>query len=241
MKCLIVDDEYLALQLLESYVAKIPSLQLVGKCRNALQALDILRSQTVDLLFLDIQMPDLTGLDLLKTLTNPPMVIFSTAYSEYAIEGYELNVLDYLLKPIPFDRFVKAINKAGNLYSLQNQSQSQQNILNVAKQEATIKKDYFMVKADYKNLKVRFEDILYVEGLKEYVSIYTTQGKRIITHSTMKNMEQILVPHQFMRIHKSYIVSLSKVDAIVGNMLEVNSVEIPIGRSHRSRVFAFFS
>ncbi len=238
MKCLIVDDEYLALQLLESYITKIPSLQLVGKCRNGLQALEILRTQEVDLLFLDIQMPDLTGLDLLKTLRHPPMVIFSTAYSEYAIEGYELNVLDYLLKPIPFERFVKAINKAESLFSLQNQQES---VSNFHEKKPAMKKDYFMVKADYKNLKVRFEDILYVEGLKEYVSIYTTQGKRIITHSTMKNMEQVLTPHQFMRIHKSYIVSLLKVDAIVGNMLEVNSVEIPIGRSYRSQVFEYFS
>lgn len=238
MKCLIVDDEYLALQLLESYIAKIPSLQLVGKCRNALTALEILQKEQVDLLFLDIQMPDLTGLDLLKTLSHSPMVIFSTAYSEYAMEGYELNVLDYLLKPIPFERFVKAVNKAKNLYSLQNQPTS---ISPAMAEKSTVEKDYFMVKADYKSLKVRFEDILYVEGLKEYVSIYTLQGKRIITHSTMKNIEQILVPYGFMRIHKSYIVSLSKVDAIVGNMLEINSVEIPVGRSYRSQVFAYFS
>ncbi|MFK7908356.1 MAG: LytR/AlgR family response regulator transcription factor [Chitinophagales bacterium] len=237
MKCLIVDDEYLALQLLENYVSKIPSLQLVGKCNNALQTLEVLRKQTVDLLFLDIQMPDLTGLELLKTLPNPPMVIFTTAYSEYALEGYELNVLDYLLKPIAFERFVKAINKAEELFTLQNKEISIQN-LNLLKPAS---KDYIMVKADYKNLKVRFEDILYVEGLKEYVSIYTTTGKRIVTHSTMKNMEHILPSDQFMRIHKSYIISLPKVEAIVGNMLEINKQDIPIGRSYRTKVFGYFT
>ncbi|MEZ4888784.1 MAG: LytTR family DNA-binding domain-containing protein [Chitinophagales bacterium] len=237
MQCLIVDDEYLALQLLESYISKIPSLQLIDKCSNALQALEVLRNQTIDLLFLDIQMPDLTGLELLKTLPHPPMVIFTTAYSDYAIEGYELNVLDYLLKPIAFERFVKAVNKAKTLFTLQNKDISIQN--NSITSNEPIK-NYMMVKADYKNLKVRFEDILYIEGLKEYVSIYTSTGKRIITHSTMKNMESNLPPHQFMRIHKSYIISLPKVEAIVGNMIEINKQEIPIGRSYRSVVFDYF-
>ena len=240
MRCLLVDDEYLALELLATYISKLPNLQVIGKCTNALQALEKLQTEQVDLLLLDIQMPDLTGLELLKTMKNPPMVVLTTAYSEYALEGYELNVLDYLLKPIAFERFVKAINKASEQYVLKQQP-SNPSSPTTSPILITPAKEYMMVKADYKQLKISFKDILYIEGLKEYVSIYTSDSKRVITHSTMKNMMSRLPDGQFMRIHKSYIIALDKVTALVGNMVEIGEQQIPIGRSYRQEVFGYFA
>lgn len=229
--CLIVDDEALALRLMEDYVLKIPQLEIVGKCSNALSALQILNSRQIDILFLDIQMPDLTGIELIKIVKNKPAIILTTAYSEHALEGYRLDITDYLLKPIPFERFVQAANKAIEWCNFKNfnpalptQNNTTQNL-----------PDHFFVKSDYKQVKIFFSDILYIEGLREYVSIFTSE-KRIITLETLKNMELLLAEQNFIRIHKSYIINKSKVNAINGNMVELGKQKIPIGKSYKSEV-----
>lgn len=228
--CLIVDDEALALRLMEDYVLKVPELEIIGKCNNALSALQILKERSVDILLLDIQMPDLTGLELLSILKNRPAVILTTAYAEYALEGYRLDVMDYLLKPVSFERFMQAINKAieWTRYKKEPQTSLPQN-------NSKFLRDHLFVKSDYKQVKILFDDILYVEGLKEYVSIYTA-GKRVITLETMKQMEVLLPAGEFLRVHKSYIVSMKKVEAVNGNMLEIGKEKIPVGKSYKEMV-----
>lgn len=235
--CLIVDDEILAQRLLEDYVLKMPQLHIVAKCSNALSALEILQKENIDILFLDIQMPDLTGIELLKIIKNRPAVILTTAYSDYALEGFQLDVLDYLLKPIAFERFVQAVNKAcewANYKNTLSSSNQMQQLTSETKADKP-KVRHLFVKSDYKQIKILFDDILYVEGLREYVSIFT-KDKRIITLETMKNMEIILPHDEFLRIHKSYIVNLQKIDAVNGNMLEVGKEKIPIGKSYKEEV-----
>lgn len=230
LKCLIVDDEHLARKLLEDYVSRVPKLELVATAKNAMEAIQAIQEQSVDLMFLDIQMPDLTGLDLLKTMKNKPAVILTTAYSEYALQGYELDVIDYLLKPIGFERFVQGVTKAADLINLRK--------INNSNEEKEI--DHLTVKADHKLVRIKLEDILYIEGLREYVSIYTKE-KRVITLEAMKNLEDILPPKKFLRTHRSYIVSLDKTDAINGNCVEVNGKLIPIGKTYKEAVLKRFS
>ncbi len=230
--CLLVDDESLALRLLEDYVLKIPQLEIIGKCQNALSALQILQSKPVDILFLDIQMPDLTGIELLKIIKNKPAVILTTAYADYALEGYQLDVTDYLLKPIPFERFVQAANKAMEWCNFKNRTSLTQPPIN---NNAPVSNDYFFVKSDYKQIKIFYADILYIEGLREYVSIYTGD-KRIITLETLKNMEVLLTDQNFLRVHKSYIINKSRVNALNGNMVELGKQKIPIGKSYKAEV-----
>ncbi len=230
MNVLIVDDEPLAIDVLETYIEKVPELNIVGKCTNALEANEMIRKEDVDLLFLDIQMPQITGIDFLKTLSNPPMVIFTTAYSNYALEGFELNALDYLLKPISLDRFMKAVNKALEQYDLTHGDAVS------GSGNATTSEDFFFVKADKKLVKVRYKDILYIEGLKDYVIIRLKEG-RVITLQTMKSLEAKLPSKYFKRIHRSYIVGLDKINALVGNMVEVTekgqTKTLPVGKNYR--------
>ena len=228
IKCLIVDDEYPALVLLEDYISKMPELELVAKCENAMEANQHLKENNIDVMFLDIQMPDLTGLELLKSLKQKPVVILTTAYSEYALEGYELDVTDYLVKPFSFERFVQSVNKAKELIALKKGGK-----------QGTAAKPHFFVKADYKKVRINHEDILYIEGLREYVSIYT-QDKRIITLEAMKNLETTLPNDQFIRVHKSYIIAIDKVNALVGNMVEIGNKQIPIGKIYREKVKQVF-
>ena len=230
---IIVDDEPLAQDVLETYIEKLPDLNLVRKCSNALEANEALKASEIDLMFLDIQMPQLTGIDFLRTLSNPPIVIFTTAYPNYAIEGFELNALDYLLKPISLDRFMKAVNKATDQIELQNK-------LKVAPTETTKSDDddkgFTFVKADKKLVKVNYNDIVYIEGLKDYV-IIRQEADRVITLQTMKSLENKLPEVQFKRIHRSFIVNLDKINAIVGNMVEViekgKPKHLPIGKNYR--------
>lgn len=228
LNCLIVDDEHLARKLLEDYLERIPNLVLRSSAKNALEAIECIRDNPIDLMFLDIQMPDLTGLDLLKTMQKKPAVILTTAYSEYALQGYELDVVDYLLKPIGFERFVQAVNKASDLIELRR----------VNAQEKEI--DHLTVRADHKLVRIKLEDILYIEGLREYVSIFTKE-KRVITLESMKNLEDILPPKKFLRTHRSYIVSLDKTDAINGNSVEINGKLLPIGKTYKEGVLKRFS
>jgi len=235
MNVLIVDDEPLARDVLQTYIEKIPSLKLVGSCQNAIEAFEQLNSQKVDLMLLDIHMPQISGIDFLKTLAQPPLVIFTTAYSNYALESYELNVVDYLLKPIAFDRFVKAINKAMGLQK--NRGQEQQT---KAAEPQTKGSDYIFVKADKKLIKVRFDEIFYIEGLKDYVILHTPQG-RIVTLQTMKLLEAKLPAQLFKRVHRSYIANLSKIAMLEGNMLELNGKSIPVGKNYRDELLAIIN
>lgn len=243
LSCLIVEDEHPAQVLLTAYLAQLPSLQLVACCSSAMEALDILRQKSIDLLLLDIHLPGLSGIDFLKTLTHKPAVILITAYSEHALESYELGVTDYLLKPVSFERFVQAINKATEWIALQRTAQQNNANAPLPKNnqtpESPIFKDHIFVKADYKTVKVSFDDILYIEGLREYVGIYTASN-RIITLESLRNLETILPADRFMRVHKSYIVAINKVDAIAGNELEIGKKSVPIGKSYREQVLGTF-
>ncbi len=227
IKTLLVDDEYLALNLLEEFSKKVPELEVVGKVKFPMKALDVLNKTPIDLLFLDIQMPTLSGNNLLKTLKNPPLVIFTTAYSEYALEAFELNAVDYLLKPFSFERFLQAVNKAKEQHYLRVQDQMP--IL------PTTTKGYFSIKVDGKIVKVNFDDILYIEGLKEYVRLVCKEA-RLVTLESLKNLEEILPEENFVRVHKSFIVAKNKVQSLEGNLLEVGEHKIPISRSKKEEV-----
>ena len=232
---IIVDDEPLAQDVLETYIEKIPELNLVEKCSNALEANEALKNHDIALMFLDIQMPQLTGVDFLKTLSHPPLVIFTTAYPNYAIEGFELNALDYLLKPISLERFMKAVNKAMGQLELQNKGGS----VPGGGEEEGEEPDFIFVKADKKLVKVNYADIIYIEGLKDYV-IIRMENSRVITLQTMKSLEEKLPQNIFKRIHRSYIVNVDKIEAIVGNMIEVieknQAKHLPIGKNYRDEL-----
>ncbi len=235
LNVLIVDDEPLALDVLETYIAQMPELTLVKRCSNAIEANEALKAHDIDLMFLDIQMPQLTGIDFVKTLVRPPMIVFTTAYPNYAIQGFDLNALDYLLKPISLERFMKAVNKAVEQSDLQHRELAPSNGI-AATTPANDALDFFFVKADKKLVKVNFEDIIYIEGLKDYVIIRLING-RVITLQTMKSLEDRLPNGRFKRIHRSYIVAMDKITAIEGNMVEVSEKNIPkllpIGKNYR--------
>ena len=227
IKCLIVDDEQLARKLLQEYIAKMPNLELAGQCKNPLEAMEVLGKTPVDLMFLDIQMPELTGVEFLKTMQKRPVVIFTTAYSEYALEGYELDIVDYLVKPFSFERFVKAINKASEYIQLKSRPQA------VNAPEAS--QEFISVHADHKIYKLKLDDIEYIEGLKEYVS-YFTKDKRIIALESLKYLEATLPHDRFIRVHKSYIVPINKIKSLDGNQVEIGQKMIPVGRSYKDEV-----
>jgi len=223
MNCIAIDDEPLALNIINDFCSKIDFLELKASCTNAIEALQIIEKEQIDLLFLDIQMPHITGLEFIKTIKNPPLIIFTTAFSEHAIDAYELNAIDYLVKPIPFERFLKAVNKAYSLFMLQN-----------AKPSSLI--DFMMVKADYATIKIRFDDVLYIEGLKDYVKIFLAD-KMIVTKTTMKNIQEKLPSSTFIRIHKSFIVNLLRIEKIENNRLVYGKEYIPIGSNFRKPFF----
>lgn len=228
LTCLIVDDEPLARNLITDYVQKVPYLNLIQVCSSPMQAIEILRSQSVDLLFLDIQMPDITGISLLKALQIKPMVILTTAYSEYALEGYELDVVDYLLKPITFERFLRAVEKA-----------SQRKSAPVAVTPPTSstpvidpQQPFVFVKDGTKLVKIRWEDILYVEGLKDYVTIHTRQQK-VVTLQRLKSLEEQLPSDKFIRVHHSFIVAVAAIDSIHKGEVQIGNALIPISDSYK--------
>ncbi len=234
INCLVVDDEELARNLLENYIGRLPHLALVGKCRDPFEALNVLSSQQVDLLFLDIQMPGMTGMEFLRTLKNKPLVIFTTAYSEFAIESYNVDATDYLLKPFPFERFVQAVNKATDLLSLRKSAAGSPTQL-VQPMETPAAKDFILVKSEHKVHRLRFEDIAYIEGMREYVAYHTPNG-RIMSLNSLKSLEEELPNDQFLRIHKSYIVAIGKVSALEGNQVVIGKEKLPIGASYREVV-----
>lgn len=227
--CLIVDDEPLARDLMRSHIEKLENFEIVAECGDAMKALQELRNHKVDLMFMDIQMPQITGIEFLKTLKHPPKVIITTAFREYALDGFELDVVDYLLKPITFERFLKSINK---YYQI-----AQEEILQSTPvyTENHVEEAFIYVKENKKVVKVHLNEILYVEGLSEYVQIYT-ENKKIITKTSMSNMEDKLPGSGFIRIHKSYIVSIPKIEAFTAHSIEIPGKELPIGRSYKNAV-----
>ena len=226
LNCLIIDDEPLARKGLKEYIADIDFLHLTGEFDNPLKATSILNSQHIHLLFLDIQMPRITGLDWLKTLPHQPPVIITTAYPQYALDGFELNALDYLVKPISFDRFLKAALKARDFH--------QPRSANVPPQ-APAETTYFFIKCDGKLIRIAYDDILFVEALENYVSIQTI-SKKYISYITFKQVEEYLPTDRFIKTHKSYIISASKIDSIEGNQLYIGQHFIPISRNLKDEV-----
>lgn len=214
IRCIITDDEPIARKGLQGYISKVNFLTLTGVCEDALQLNELLKQQPADLLFLDIEMPYLSGIDFLKNANNPPRVIFTTAYDQYALKGYELDVLDYLLKPISFERFLKAANKAYDYFRL----------LQVVETA-----DYLFVKTDNRLEKIFFADILFAEAMENYVGIYTTERKLII-HSTLKALQESLPAGQFIQPHKSYLVNLDAIRAIEGNILHILQYQVPVSK-----------
>ena len=221
IKCIITDDEPFARKGLQGYIEQIDFLELKGVCENAVELNSLLKKEAVDLLFLDIEMPYVTGIDFLKNITSPPKVIFTTAYEKYALQGFELEVLDYLLKPISFERFMRAANKAFDYFRGQ--------------QVPAAGEDYIFVKADSRLEKVHFSDILFVEALENYVAIYTGE-KKIITHLTLKMLQEKLPPGAFIQPHKSYIVSIGKINSIEGNILHVLHYQVPISKYQKEEM-----
>lgn len=220
LKCVIVEDEPLAKECIAGYVAKVDYLKLVGDVGNPLELTQLLKEQPADLIFLDIQTPILNGIDYLKMTPNPPMVIITTAYPTFALEGFQLDVIDYLLKPITFDRFFKAVNKANDYYSLTN---------------TTVSEDYFFIKCDSKFERIYFRDILYVQALENYVNIFTTK-KKYLTLLNLKSVEENLDKQSFIKVHKSFIVSIDKIDAIENNDIIIHNSRIPVSRNLKDEV-----
>ncbi len=221
---IIVDDEPLAQEVLETLIGQMPQLNLIAKCNNAIEANSVLQKEKIDLMFLDIQMPQITGVEFLRSLSNPPEVIFTTAHNQYALEGFELNVIDYLMKPISMDRFMKAVNKATDKINLS------------VTEKGGDAEDFIFVKSDKKLVKIKYDDIIYIEGLKDYVIIRMDSG-RIITLQTMKSLELKLPDNLFMRIHRSYIVAIDKINSFFGNSVEVKekgqAKPIPVGKNYK--------
>lgn len=229
IRCLVADDELMAHQILEQYILQTPGLLLVAKCRNALEAFAKLEQHTIDLIFLDIEMPLVNGITLLKTLSNPPKVIFTTAYANYALEGYDLNVTDYLLKPFSYERFVKAVEKVKQL--LQPAAPSA---------EGTGENDYLLVKEKEGLMKIAHADIYYVEASRDYMKIFTAQGHHLV-HLTMKKLEELLPTSQFIRTHKSFIVALRQIKSLKpDNIVLANKVNIPVSANYSEQVMEVF-
>ncbi len=228
MKVLIVDDEPLARELLQNYIRKMQGIELTGVCANALEAFAVLNRQAVDLLLLDINMPEINGMDFIRALKTPPKVIFTTAYSEFAVESYNLNALDYLLKPITFDRFIKAVNKATDLINKEREL-STETKASLAPGADTL----LFIKSEGKMVKIDLKELWFVEGLKNYIRLWTDHGK-IIVHSTMQNFEDQLKDHPFfIRINKSFIVNLNYVSEIEGNIMRVKGEMLTVGNTYR--------
>lgn len=229
IRCLAVDDEVLSLDLLEDNIRQVPFLQLAGRCKNAYEAMDILRREPIDLIFLDIQMPGLTGTRFLQSLTHKPLVIFITAFKKYALEGFELDVLDYLVKPVAFERFLKAVNKAADFCSMKK--------MGIQPQAAAHTNDYFFVNVEYSLVKIAIQDITHIESLRDYIRIYLVQqDKPVMTKLSLKSLADRLSPARFVRIHKSYMVAIDKISSIRKNRVYIDQHVIPVSDFYREEL-----
>ena len=228
LRCLLIDDEPPALKILASYISNINGLEIVGQCKNALEALDVLNQRTVDVIFLDIKMPKILGTEFLKNLSHPPKVIFVTAYRDYAVEGYELDAVDYLVKPVSFERFFKAITKLNRMMGKETISAS---VDYKSNPEAFV---YLKVDKDMK--KIFVNDIVYIESWKDYIKLFLINGKSLIIKQTITAMENLLSEHRFLRVHRSYMVSLKKISGYNGVSVQLDAKEIPIGRLYKQAV-----
>ena len=224
IRCIIVEDEILAQQVIRSHLENTPQLELVGVYSNAVEAKEILDKTEIDLIFLDIQLPGMTGLNFLKSLSQSPLVILTTAYGEYALESYEFNVIDYLLKPISLERFTRAISKLTN-----------GRLLTLSAKDREISYDHLFIKSGSKFFKVNFSEIVFIESMKDYLKIHALQHQ-LITHQTMNDMEKLLPAREFIRVHKSFIVAVDHIKSIYGNTIEAGKASIPIGNSYKNNV-----
>jgi DNA-binding LytR/AlgR family response regulator len=230
IKCIIIEDERLAQDVIKNHLQKAGRFHLVGTYRNALDAKEALEKEEVDLIFLDIQLPGMTGLAFLRSLSNPPLVVFTTSYPEYALESYEFNVIDYLVKPVSFERFSKTINKIvdGNIFRLPGD------------EIKPFSREHIFIRSNSKFFRISFSDIIYIEGMKDYLKIHTVEHV-IITHQTMSEMEKIVPSNQFIRIHKSYIVAVAHIKAVFGNSVDMEKALLPIGLNYKERVMGFIA
>ena len=233
INCIAVDDEPLALEKMEDYIKRVDFLNLLGLIDNGVDAINFIKQNKVDLVFLDIQMNDLSGIDLLETLSVKPIIVFTTAYENYALQGYELNVTDYLLKPISFKRFLKAIDKVAEVFRTRNNHSK----TGPAEENETNEQDSIFIKSEGKMQRIIFNDILYIEAMKDYVKIWTPSGK-IICLSNIKNFIEKLPASQFLRIHKSYAIALDKIEAIKQKYVEIAGQDIPIGSTYKNLLFS---
>ena len=227
LRCLLIDDEPPALKVLASYIASINGLEIVGQCKNAIEALDVLHEKTVDLIFLDIKMPKILGTEFLKNLSHPPKVIFVTAYRDYAVEGYELDAVDYLVKPVSFERFIKAISKVNRMIGKESL---------IPVDHKPVSDSFVYLKVDKDMKKVFLNEILYIESWKDYVKLFLLNGKNLLVKQSISAMENLLSEHKFLRIHRSYMVSLNKISGYNGISVQLETKEIPIGRLYKQMV-----
>jgi DNA-binding LytR/AlgR family response regulator len=223
--CMVVDDEPMARDVLRRYIEKIPTLQLAGECSNAIDALVFLQNNKVELIFLDIRMPELLGTEFVKSLRNPPKIIFTTAFKEYALDGYELDVIDYLLKPIRFERFLKAVNKA---FPKKDEAQN-----NGSVNERKSGTDFIYLRVDRKLVKIILSEILYIESAKDYVKVFA-KDKCYVTRQTISSVEAMLSGNEFMRIHRSYIIAVDKIKSLTNDLVEIGDTELPIGKFYKN-------
>ncbi len=227
IKCIAIDDEPLAVKKIAGYIQKIPFLELVAECRSASEAMPIISQNEIQLLFIDINMPDINGMDFVKSLANPPYIVFTTAYSEYAVEGFQVEAVDYLLKPISFGNFLKAANKVKNLIELTTNSQ---------KESLSTTANHLFVKSEYKLIRIELDDIKYIESQHEYIKIYLINSNAVVTQISMKNIEEQLPSDRFMRVHRSFIVNLARVSVIERNRIVFDDkIYIPISEQYKEK------
>ncbi len=237
IKCLVIDDERLAREYLKNYISKIPELELLGDFNSPLKATELIKKGVVDLIFIDIQMPDITGVDFVRSLSNKPEVIFTTAYQEFALEGFNLSAIDYLLKPFSFERFFQAVNKVIDKFETNAGTIEQPQLQEKA--ETSYAETYLTIRADRKFYKINFDDIIYIEGQKAYVTFHTIK-KRITALASLKELGEALPKNQFIRTHKSYIVSIKQIQSLEGNLIEVYETKLPVGKMYKDDVLKVF-
>ena len=230
IRCLIVDDEPLAVRLISSYIQQVPGLEIAAACNSAIEAFGILGEQKIDLMFLDIKMPKLIGTDFLRSISDPPKVVFITAYRDYALDGYELDIVDYLVKPVSFTRFMKAVSKATRLISFDN------NFVSIHTENDKNKDPFLYFKVDKEMQKVLLHKILFIESSKEYVKIHLENGKSLLVKQSLSSLQKLLSPHRFLRVHRSYIITIEKISSYNPTYITIGDHKIPIGRLYKNEV-----